>query len=110
MKTLTLAAFLLLFGLNTCYSHDTWGNGEPVPAWVKKYCCGPEDVHHLRNDQVITASDGYHIVGTPIIVPYKDALPSPDNSYWAFFRVNTGSDGSQTFSPVYCMFVPPQSF
>jgi len=106
-----LVAVAILLGITvSAKAHDQWGNGEPVPAWVKKYCCGPEDVHHLTDKQVSVQPDGYHIVGTPLIVPFKEALPSPDGSTWAFFKVTKNPDGTQSFSPIYCFFYPPQSF
>lgn len=84
-------------------AHDTWANGEPVPAWVKRACCGPEDAHHLRPEQVRIAADGYHVDGYRAAIPIGSELPSPDGSFWIFYR--DLSDGSQ--SNVYCFFVAP---
>ena len=47
---IALATALTLF--QTAHAHDSWDNGEQVPVWVKTVCCGPNDVHHLRPEQV----------------------------------------------------------
>jgi hypothetical protein len=51
-------------------------------------------------------ADGWHIDGYPKVVPYGRELPSEDGDYWAFFK--RYQDGS--WSPVYCLFVPPQGY
>ncbi len=83
-------------------AHDQWANGEPVPAWVKRACCGPEDAHHLQPDQVHVSPAGWRVDGYRGAIPNGTELPSPDGSYWIFYR--DLSDGSQ--SSVYCFFVP----
>lgn len=84
--------------------HDRWANGEVVPAWVKRYCCGPEDVRHLRAQQVKAAPDGWHIEGYPTPIPYGTEQVSQDGDYWVFYRVYANGD----VSPIFCFFVPPQ--
>lgn len=94
---------LVVVAANQCAkAHDAWANGEPVPAWVKKACCGPEDAHHLKPEQVQFTSDGWKVEGYHALIPNGTELPSPDGSYWIFYR--TFSDGTQ--STVYCFFVP----
>jgi hypothetical protein len=84
-------------------AHDFWNDGTPVPAWVKAACCGPEDVHHLRPDQVHRISSEYYMVdGYNYRIPASAALPSQDGDYWIFYR--NLSDAAQ--SSVYCFFVP----
>lgn len=83
-------------------AHDVWSNGEPVPAWVKKACCGPEDVHHLSPDQVHLTSAGWRVDGYPDIIPMAKAQPSPDGGYWIFYRTLDNGDKSI----VYCFFTP----
>jgi hypothetical protein len=56
----TPAAALALF--QTAHAHDHWGSGEQVPAWVKTECCGPNDVHHLRPEQVRRNAAGDYVV------------------------------------------------
>jgi len=83
-------------------AHDQWANGEPVPAWVKRACCGPDDAHHLSPEQVHFSTSGWRVDGYNGVIPNGAEQPSPDGSYWIFYR--TYSDGSQT--NVYCFFVP----
>lgn len=84
--------------------HDVWADGEPVPVWVKKACCGPDDVHHPRPDQVHLTASGWRVDGYPDLIPTGDALPSPDGEYWIFYR----SFPNGQFSHVYCFFAPFQ--
>ena len=82
-------------------AHDFWANGEPVPAWVKAMCCGPEDAHHLRAGAVHIEADGYHIDGLNTVVPIARALPSPDGSYWGFWSPQLEPD-----VVIFCFFAP----
>jgi hypothetical protein len=83
-------------------AHDQWSDGEPVPAWVKSACCGPEDAHHLRPDEVHLSREGWQVNGYHSRIPHGQELPSPDGTYWIFYR--NFNDGTQ--SNVYCFFVP----
>ncbi len=85
--------------------HDQWSNGSPVPAWIKQYCCGPDDIHHYRGDQVRVTPEGFILPDYPDAVPFEKALPSMDGDYWAFFKVYPG--GGMT--SVICFFAPPGS-
>jgi hypothetical protein len=87
-------------------AHDLWANGAAVPDWVKKSCCGPEDVHHLTAQQVHAMADGWHVDGYAGVLAYGRELPSQDGDYWIFYK--RYPDGSET--PVYCFFAPEQSF
>lgn len=97
----TFAIVLLLPSL--VHAHDTWSNGQPVPAWVKRYCCGPEDVHHLTPAQVTAGPNGWIIEGYPAPIPYGTEQVSQDGDYWAFWRVYPNGE----VSPVFCFFAPP---
>ena len=66
--------------------HDYWSNGDPVPAWTKRWCCGASDVHHLHPGAVHIMLDGYHVDGLGAVIPFSKAMPSPDGQYWAFFK------------------------
>jgi hypothetical protein len=97
---LAFAIALALF--RTAHAHDRWYNGEPVPAWVKTVCCGPNDVHHLRPEQVSrNAAGDYEVDIYPFPIPARMALPSQDGEYWLFFYKDYGLDGM-----VRCFFVP----
>jgi hypothetical protein len=98
---LAIISFFFFYGV--AEAHDVWANGKVVPDWVKAACCGPEDVHHLRPDQVHRISDDYYMVdGYQHRIPARDALPSQDGDYWIFYKDNDGG----TQSGVYCFFVP----
>jgi hypothetical protein len=95
-----LAVALALF--RTAHAQDRWNNGEPVPAWVKTVCCGPNDVRHLRPEQVRrNAAGDYEVDIYPFPIPARMALPSQDGEYWLFFYKDYGLDGM-----VRCFFVP----
>lgn len=104
MRARILAIAVLAVTVGGAHGHERWANGEPVPAWAKRACCGPTDVHHLRPEQVHQQQDGFHVDGLSEVVPYAKALPSPDGEYWGFWH--TYSDGS-TSSP-YCFFAGAQ--
>ncbi len=84
------------------WAHDEWSDGQPVPGWVKAQCCGPSDAHHLSAEQVHVTPDGYKLDGYARIIREDKLLPSPDGSWWVFYR--DYDDGSQ--STVYCFFGP----
>src|SRR5581483_2790926 len=102
MKRIAVLAALLALPALPARAHDQWANGEPVPAWVKRSCCGPEDAHHLTREQVHVTAAGWKVDGYNGIVPFSATLPSPDGSYWIFY--SSYSDGSQT--RVFCFFAP----
>lgn len=84
------------------FGHDKWASGEPVPAWVKAACCGPNDAHHLQLGQVHREKGGYRVDGYPEIIPYDTVLPSQDGEIWGFW-----TDWSDTQkSRVFCFFMP----
>jgi hypothetical protein len=98
-----LCAVSFLLSLGAAEAHDVWSDGRVVPAWVKAACCGPEDVHHLRPDQVHRISDDYYAIdGYRAPVPAKIALPSQDGDYWIFYRDIGNTDQTR----IYCFFVP----
>ena len=97
-----LVATLLVMMLSRAHAHNTWANDQPVPPWVKAVCCGPDDVHHLRPNQVQIRPDGWHVEGYPDPIPTDQALPAPDGDYWIFYK--HFPDGQ--VSKVYCFFTP----
>ena len=112
MRQLLLIAVLMF--ASPALAHDTWANGDKVPDWVKKSCCGPADAHHLRPEQVHDMGDwyevdGYHGNGGKI--SKKVVIPSQDGNYWIFYAdypAQQGMMGKQAASQsgVYCFFVP----
>lgn len=101
MKGLFTLCAVLAFACPAC-AHDVWANGEPVPAWVKKSCCGPEDVHHLKPSQVHLTAKGWRVDGYPDLIPIGKELPSADGDYWIFYRTLLNGQASM----VYCFFAP----
>jgi hypothetical protein len=75
-KWLLLSEILTAFA-SSAQAQDQWTNGEPVPPWVKKACCGPEDAQHLTAQQVEYKSDGWHVDGYQKIIPHGAELPRP---------------------------------
>ena len=96
--TITCAAML---ACGAASAHDKWGNGEGVPAWVKSWCCDKTDVHHIPSSAISIQQDGYHIEGLTVVVPMKDAIPSPDGQYWGFWNPIMEPNPH-----VYCFFAP----
>jgi len=96
-----LAFALALASAWPAIAHDKWGNGEPVPDWVRKACCGPEDVHHIPASAIHIMSDGYHIDGIETVVPANRALPSPDGDYWGFWL-----PAAEPNPVIFCLFAP----
>lgn len=94
---------------NCSYGHDHWKDGTPVPAWVKKACCGAsdkhqyddEDVHELKSGLKVNGFPGTDIEGYPGgIIPWSQVTPSPDGKTWLFFT--TFSDGRLLM--LHCVF------
>lgn len=85
-------------------AHALWTDGEIVPAWVERQCCGISDAHHPRSDQVHVSADGYRLDAYRTTVPDDQRLPSPDGSWWVFYR--DYADGTR--GSVYCSFGPVQ--
>jgi hypothetical protein len=110
-KSIIISLSLILLG-NQARGHDQWANGTTVPSWVKAACCGPDDVHHLRPDQVhgpTLGADGelyYQVDGYDQPVLASTALPSQDGDYWIFYRDGVYDSGVKYQSGVYCFFVP----
>jgi hypothetical protein len=84
-------------------AHDSWTNGEPVPAGIKAGCCGRADSHIIPASMVSRDGNGdWHVEGYPQTIPNAKVLPSPDGKYWLFARQYP--DG--TFTDAYCWFIP----
>lgn len=79
-----------------------------IPAWINAACCGPQDAHKLRADQVHRISDDFYAVdGYVRRIPAGQALPSQDSDYWIFYADYPAAAGMQASqSGVYCFFVP----
>lgn len=100
-------------------AHDYWGNGKPVPDWVKKSCCGPADAHLLKPGQVHETDDEWIVTvpeeKEPIVIvkmmgkrtPNDAILPSQDGDYWLFYNSSgTCYTNGNPHRCYYCFFVP----
>lgn len=111
MKYLLIILFLCV-SHKPLQAHDQWANGQPIPEWIKKYCCGPQDVHMYRPSDVKVTWKGYKLPDYPHIIPFKrDGFPavdwdkSEDGMYWAFWTKYS----ENSYSSIYCFFIPPAS-
>lgn len=94
-----------------------------IPDWIQKSCCGPQDVHKLRADQIYNQGDyyvvdGYHerIPKTLAGKPNDKIMASQDGDYWIFYADNAagwqgGMYGSHPYyqnasQSFYCFFLP----
>lgn len=100
MVFIIVAAFMA--AIRASHAHDYWATGEPIPAWIKASCCGPEDVHRYTMDQIRETKGGYIVPGYKSVIPNNKPLASQDQYAYVFFR--DYPDGSQ--SGVYCIFLP----
>ena len=107
MRAFTLAALGIL-AAPAAGAHDAWGDGGPVPPWVKTICCGENDVHWYKPESVTITAQGYVLPNYPVPIPMSKAVPSPSNDglYWVFFARPSSDKGMNT-PDIYCFFVPP---
>ena len=74
-----------------------------IPPWIRSACCGAEDAHRLRADQLYRVSDRvWRADGYSQEIPDAKVEPSQDGYAWVFYA--TYSDGSQGHP--YCAFAP----
>ena len=92
-----------IFVYKTANAAPTLGGDNGLPNWIQGSCCGPQDAHKLRVDQVHRVSDDYYRVdGYLHPIPAQQAQSSQDGDFWIFYR----DDGEGIQSGVYCFFVP----
>ena len=107
MKRALIAIALLAAMPASTSAHKVWANGDPVPEWIQRSCCGPADAHHLTVDQVHQVPGGYKVDGLDEIIPTAKALPSQDGDYWVFYPAeNQYYQGSKAGFTVFCFFAP----
>jgi hypothetical protein len=91
----------------TALAHDSWISRGAFRNAAGEWCCGAGDCFEVPEDAVRIVARGYLIfvpgldlrIGAEL-VPYAEAQPSPDGSYWRCKR----PDGSRR-----CFFAPPPS-
>lgn len=101
MRVLARAIVIVLLMCIPAIAHDSWissggfrGKGQAANEW----CCGSGDCAPLNYTPIISA-DGYVLRGGEV-VPYSEAQPSPDGTYWRCKR----PDGTRR-----CFFAPPST-
>ena len=113
-----LALVLTVCG-SAAFAHDIWINHGSFKNPAGEWCCGAEDCGVVSPQAVHTVSGGYSVVGSVTygqaitgnsldgptthdnvneVIPYSQALPSPDGAYWRCKR----PDGTPR-----CFFAPP---
>jgi hypothetical protein len=80
-----------------------------LPSWIVASCCGPQDAHRLRADQVYRNENGtWHADGYPKEIPNDSRVrPSQDGHAWVFYNEHRASDGK--LSDAYCTFFVPST-
>lgn len=117
VRSLLVLAPILLS--QAAFAHDMWISRDSYKNPAGEWCCGADDCGVVSPDAVKAIRDGYSLRG-PVtygeavtgnaddgptrqenlneVVPYSQALPSPDGAYWRCKR----PDGSPR-----CFFAPP---
>src|SRR6476469_1164058 len=93
-----------LFGLinhSNSRAHEVWADGNPVPQWVKGFCCGVADAHRLTVKQIRRIENGWAVDGFEHVVPDERVLPSQDEFVWIFYETHPNGVQSQ----VFCFFI-----
>ena len=78
-------------------AHDSWISRGALRNAAGEWCCGEGDCSIVPSEQFHIAVSGYLLYNTET-VPFSEAQPSPDGSYWRCKR----PDGSRR-----CFFAPP---
>jgi len=119
----TLMRSMLALVLTVCgsaaFAHDIWISRGSFKNPAGEWCCGAEDCGVVSPKAVRTIRGGYSVVGAVTygeaitgnshdgptthdnvneVIPYSQALPSPDGAYWRCKR----PDGTPR-----CFFAPP---
>lgn len=99
---LRIVVFAALWTGDRASAHDTWANGDPIPAWVKAACCGPSDAHRLEPSQAHREGTSWVVDGLPgVRWSEEKVFESQDGYVWAFYKTY---DGGLTYT--FCLFVP----
>ena len=118
LKRFAFSLVLTVCG-SAAFSHDIWINRGSFKNPAGEWCCGAEDCGVVSPKAVHAVRGGYSIAGTVTygeaitgnaldgpttqdnvkeVIPYSQALPSPDGAYWRCKR----PDGTPR-----CFFAPP---
>jgi hypothetical protein len=120
-RTLTRSLLVLVLTVlsSAAFAHDIWINRGSFKNPAGEWCCGAEDCGVVSPKAVHAVRGGYSVAGTVTygeaitgsaldgptthdnvneVIPYSQALPSPDGAYWRCKR----PDGTPR-----CFFAPP---
>lgn len=81
-------------------AHDSWISRGGLKNAAGEWCCGEGDCFAIPSEHVSISGIGFRLFGVET-VPFNEAQPSPDGTYWRCKR----PDGSRR-----CFFAPPPSF
>jgi hypothetical protein len=111
---MALAAFTAM-AVEAASAHDKGCDGNLVPGRIKSDCCGENEEHQLKPEQISRGSNHEYIVSFEdytFVIPEEKALPSSDPCSHIFFPnmwVETDS-GDQVRDPrmpnVRCFLTP----
>jgi len=95
-------SLLLLALMSTpAAAHDHWINRGDYKGSDGQHCCGPNDCFRVPGDRIKATPRGYVLLDYNETVPYSQAIPSEDRSFWRCKKW----DGSRR-----CFFAPSNSF
>jgi hypothetical protein len=77
-------------------AHDNWISRGKFRNAAGEWCCGEGDCFVVPGERIGMTPTGYRLYESEI-VPYSEAQPSPDGTYWRCMR----PDGSRR-----CFFAP----
>jgi hypothetical protein len=99
VRVLIALSLVLSFG-SLAFAHDSWISRGKFRNAAGEWCCGEGDCFVVPGEQIHFTPAGYRLLDSEI-VPYSEAQPSPDGSYWRCKR----PDGSRRcfFAPVPLM-------
>jgi hypothetical protein len=100
MKAVTALALLCALSPSRVVAHDFWPDGSIVQDWIKAQCCGINEAHRYRDDQVHpTGTGNYWIEGVGLVTQKPSPTPINDGYWYLFFPA-----GEPTM--IRCFFAP----
>jgi len=101
VKRTVLVAVLVAatFSLASAHGPAEWIQRGGYRNAVGELCCGERDCFELAGDDVGVTASGYYVRSTRETIPFSEAQPSPDGSFW---RCQWGGTRK-------CFFAPPPS-
>ena len=94
---LAAVAVTAMFTLAAAHGAAEWIARGAYKNAAGELCCGERDCFELASGDVSVTASGYFVRSIREIVPFSEALPSPDGQYW---RCQWG--GARK-----CFFAPP---